>query len=142
MSEMTLVIGIGNPDRCDDAAGVVAVRHVSRGRVVECVDCSLLIDMWEDEEDVVVVDAMRSKSPIGTVRCFDATTEAMSTTAFPSTHAFGLAETIELARALDRLPHRLTVYGIEAGSMELGVPMSPEVVEAAVEVAERINEEV
>ena len=48
-----------------------------------------------------------------------------------STHAIGVAEVVEIARALDRLPERLTVYGIEVGKMSHGSDLSPEV-EAAV----------
>jgi hydrogenase maturation protease len=43
-----------------------------------------------------------------------------------------LADVIELARALGRLPARLTGYGIEGGAFELGTGLSP-AVEAAVE---------
>ena len=55
-----------------------------------------------------------------------------------STHAFGLAEAVELARALGRLPPRLIVYGIEGKSFEAGVGLSPEVGAAVQEVVERV----
>src|SRR5262249_60314268 len=48
------------------------------------------------------------------------------------THAFSLADVIELGRALGRLPGRLTGYGIEGGTFEPGAPLSAEV-EAAVQ---------
>ena len=50
-----------------------------------------------------------------------------ATVARGSTHAFGLAETIELARTLGRLPQRLTVYGIEGGCFDAGDELSPPV---------------
>ncbi len=40
------------------------------------------------------------------------------------THGFGLAGAIELARALDRLPARLVVVGVEAVGFEHGAPLS------------------
>ena len=45
------------------------------------------------------LDARTSRLPMGQFRC--------------STHALGVAEAIELARALDRLPRKLIVFGIE-----------------------------
>jgi hydrogenase maturation protease len=59
-----------------------------------------------------------------------------------STHGFGLAEAIELARALDQLPPRCVVYAVEAGSVVVGAPLSPPVAAAVPAVAARIREEI
>ncbi len=48
----------------------------------------------------------------------------------------GLAEAVELARALGRLPARLVVYGIEAASFETGAEPSAAVRAAAESVAD------
>jgi hydrogenase maturation protease len=53
-----------------------------------------------------------------------------------------LAETVELARVLGRLPARTVVYGIEGGSFAIGEPLTPAVAAAAVAVADAIREEV
>jgi hydrogenase maturation protease len=44
-----------------------------------------------------------------------------------TTHAFGVAEAVELARVLGRLPHRLSIYGIEGRKFDLGSAPSLEV---------------
>jgi hydrogenase maturation protease len=91
-----------------------------------------LIELWAEADDVVVVDAARSGQPPGTIHRFDVRSEELPVDVLGgSTHAIGVAEVVELARALDRLPARLTVYGIEAGVMSHGNVLSPEV-EAAV----------
>jgi hydrogenase maturation protease len=136
---VTLIIGIGNPDRGDDAAGVLVARHVHRGRVIEWADCSSLLDLWEDANDVIVIDAMHSGRPAGTIQRFDAWSERLPAGCFVSTHAMGVAETVEMARALDRLPDRLIVYGIEASDVTPGADPCPEVCAAAVEVAAEID---
>lgn len=141
MTSNRLIIGIGNPDRGDDAAGVLAARHVHGGRVIEWADCSMLLDLWEDADDVVVIDAMRSGAPPGTIRRFDVWSEKMPAHAFVSSHAMGVAETVEMARALGRLPRRLIVYGIEAADVGTGVAPCPQVCAAAVEVAAAIDRE-
>lgn len=57
------------------------------------------------------------------------------------THMFSLADVIEQARALGRLPARLTGYGIEGTSYELGAPLSAEAEAATRTVAEEILRE-
>lgn len=125
-----LVIGLGNPDRGDDAAGVRVAGRLRSVAAVESRRGTDVMDLWADADDVVVVDATRSARPPGTVVRIDATSGELPARSFPSSHSFGLAETVELARALERLPGRLTVYGIEGACFEVGAPMSPEVVEA------------
>lgn len=134
----TVVIGVGNRLRGDDAAGV-AVAERLRPRVpegVEVVACdeepSRLIEAWEGADSVVLVDTVSSGAPPGTLHRFDADEEAVPARTFrSSTHAIGIPDTIELARALGRLPRRVRVYGIEAESVAVGSGLTPEV-EAAV----------
>jgi len=64
---------------------------------------------------------------------FDATADAVPTRMFrSSTHAFGVGEAIELARALGTLPGQVLVYGIEGADFDAREGLSPPV-EAAVE---------
>ena len=130
----TVVIGVGNRMRGDDAAGV-AVAERLRPRVpagVEVVACdeepSRLMDAWEGADTAVLVDAVTSGSPAGTLHRFEAGRRPVPAREFrSSTHAIGVADTIELARALGRLPRRVLVYGIEARSFEAGAPLTPPV---------------
>jgi hydrogenase maturation protease len=134
----TVVIGVGNPLRGDDAAGVVVAGYL-RSRVpegVEVVACdaepSRLMEAWEGAESVLLVDTVASGAPPGTLHRFEAGDEAVPARTFrSSTHAIGIADTIELARALGRLPRRVRVYGIEAGGFTTGAELTP-AVESAV----------
>ena len=141
-TQSVLIIGVGNRDRGDDGAGpVVADRLRAKGVAAIDVagDCTRLLDVWQDRQRVIVIDAMRSGAPVGTVRTFDAIREPLPKDAFNvSTHLFGLAAAIELARPLDRLPPNLTVYGIESRNFAVGAPMSEPVVDALSEVQCRI----
>lgn len=130
---MSLILGLGNLDRGDDGAGIHAARLLrANRRVHEVRDCSRLIDLWEDESDVTVIDATISGAEPGTITRFDGLKERLPADTFKSTHSFGLAESVELARVLNRLPGRLTIYGIEADSLDHGGSLSPRV-ERAVE---------
>lgn len=134
-----LVVGVGSVDRGDDAAGVLVVRRLEGMRTVETRDCSGLIDLWDGEDDVTVVDAMRSGGRTGTINRFDALQTQLPARHFPSTHSFGLAETVELARTLGRLPGRLLIYGIEASRYDVGAEPSPEVLDAVGIVAAELQ---
>ena len=134
------VIGVGTPDRGDDAAGLEVARRLRRVDAVTSAAGSLgIIDLWEGWSDVVIVDAMRSGADTGAVSIFDALRDPLPASAFVSTHALATGEAIELARVLDKLPARLTVVGIEAGRLDVGAPMSAEVTEAVSRVVEELD---
>ena len=132
-----LLIGFGAPDRGDDVAGWSVADSVTSWPAERRSSGSFeLVSTWSLDDDVVIVDAMRSGVDPGTVRRFDAITEPLPMRTFRSSHAFGPAAIVELARALDLLPRSLTVYGIEIGTVEHGAPVSPEVT-AAINVVVR-----
>jgi hydrogenase maturation protease len=144
---MTLVIGIGNPDRGDDAAGLAVAGKVRAAApagisVIELGGDQLaLLDAWDGDADVYVVDAVCSGGAAGTVYRFDAATPLGGDFSHRGTHLFSLADVIELARALGRLPARLTGFGIEGAGFELGAPLSPEAEAAVRNVAGQILDE-
>lgn len=136
-----LVIGLGNPYRRDDAAGLEVARRVRTVEAHERMTSSYeLIDLWEGADDVIIVDATRSGAPAGTVRHFHPLKEPLPNRAFSSTHAIGIAETIEMARQLNRLPAQIVVYGIETRDITAGTTMSPVVEEAVMRVAKEIDD--
>jgi hydrogenase maturation protease len=114
----TLVIGVGNPGRGDDALGLEVTRRVrdrrlAGVRVVECAGrADELMEVWRGAEHVVLVDAASGEEP-GRVRRFDARAGPLpASLRHASTHSWGVAEAIELARALGELPARVVVYGV------------------------------
>ena len=144
---MALIVGLGNPVCGDDAAGLAAARALAdalpdaRVLVWEGEPIGLL-DLWDDETDCIVIDAMAGASPGRVVR-FDASAEEIPAAyAQRGTHAMSLAEAIELARALGRVPARLLVYGIEGASFAAGDRMSDAVARAVDEVVGRVAAEV
>ncbi len=144
---MKLVIGVGNPDRGDDAVGLAVARTVRdaapRGVTVKDLDGDqlMLLDVWEDADEVYVVDAVCSGGQPGATYRFDATRPLDARFRQRGTHSFSLAEVIELARTLRRLPARLAGYGIEGASFALGAGLSPEAEAAAQAVASQILDE-
>ena len=142
----TLIIGCGNADRGDDAAGVLVARKLrAEGfpTLERCGEATSLIESWLGIENVILVDAVITGSEPGTILSWDARTQRLSRAAFRcSTHTFSVADAIELARILDRLPPRVFIYGIEAAQFAAGTRPSPAVLEAVERLAEQIAHEV
>src|SRR5579885_1947753 len=144
-SPSLLIIGIGTDYGCDDAAGLIVARALKARRLSNCIileqsgEGARLIEAWQGFQSVVLIDAVASRAKAGTIYCFDAHAQPIPTSVFArSTHAFGVAEAIELARVLNQLPLSLMVYGIEGKCFTAGTGLYPSVARAAKKVAEQI----
>lgn len=137
-----LVVGLGRADRGDDAVGAYVARAVAARRlpgveVRETEEPADLMDAWVGHDPAVVVDAVRSGAPPGTVHVLDAGTAtvglspaAWAATGRGGTHALGLAAVVGLARSLGRVPERLVVVGVEAEQFDHGARLSDPVAAA------------
>ena len=139
-----IVVGVGNDLRGDDAAGWEAVRRLapSPGLVLHehAGDAPGLVALWGPDDDVVVVDAVVSDAPPGTILELDALVAPLpADVSWATTHGAGVAEGIEMARVLGLLPKSLVLVGIVAKQFDLGAPMTPEVERAVDEVARRLR---
>jgi hydrogenase maturation protease len=136
-----LIIGCGNRQRSDDGAGILVAERLrdlgipAETRSGEAAD---LIEAWRGADDVIVVDAVMTGAPVGTVQAWDARQPLASVSTTASTHGLGVAEAIGLAQVLQCLPAQLQVYGIEGRRFEPGAEISPEVQRAIEDVARRI----
>lgn len=145
----TLVIGLGNAFRGDDGVGRVVARRLREialpGVTVreESGEGAALMEAWMDAGAVILVDAVQSGAAPGTIHRLDATRTPVPSRFFHySTHAFSVAEAVELARALNQLPPHLILYGIEGGDFTAGEQLSPEVAAAVDELLPRIRQEI
>ena len=98
-----LIIGCGNRQRSDDGAGILVAERLrdlgirAETRSGEAAD---LIEAWRGADDVIVVDAVVTGAPVGTVQAWDARQPLASVRTTASTHGLGVAEAIELAQVL------------------------------------------
>jgi len=139
-----IVIGVGNDLRGDDAAGWETVRRLVPSPSLVLLehggDAPGLISLWGPDDDVVVVDAVVSNDPPGTIVEIDALAGKLpAAVSWATTHGAGVAEGIEMARVLGLLPKSLLVLGIVARTFDLGTPMTPEVERAVDEVVRRLR---
>ena len=139
MRRNVVVIGVGNELRGDDAAGLEAARRVRESELPASVTVHLhegeavgLLELWDGADAAVLVDTVQSGAPPGTIHRLDASHGPLpSRVRRSSSHTIGLAEAIELARALGTLPSgEILVYGVEGRQFETGTRMSAEVGEA------------
>ena len=143
MSKVT-IIGIGQSFRGDDAAGLEAVRrwreefNETAGRPeVQVEVCELpglgLLDLFEGAESILLVDAVQSGARVGTIHRIGPEELIAFSADSNSAHGWGVAETLGLARQLGLSLPPIHLIGIEAGQMQIGAGLSPEV-EAALPV--------
>lgn len=140
------IIGCGNPDRGDDAAGVLAARRLRElglDAVEHTGDGAALLEAWKDAAEVILVDAAVTGAAAGTIHVWHGKKAPVEAgTLRCSTHHFGVGEALRLAATLGRLPEKLTIYGIEGKAFGVGTEPSGEVAAAVKEVVRRIAEEV
>jgi hydrogenase maturation protease len=143
-----VVIGIGNAYRGDDAVGPVVARCLQgklqeRERVTVLTvsgDGTDLLASWKKAEVVVLIDAVQSGARPGTVHRIEAGERPLPRTfSRCSTHTFGVAEAVELARTLHQLPPHLIVYGIEGKAFKVGTGLSAAVMQAVPEVVAHVQ---
>ncbi|MGO9403571.1 MAG: hydrogenase maturation protease [Terriglobales bacterium] len=137
------IICCGNPERGDDGAGALVagrLRDLGLEAETRSGEASELLEAWRGADHVIVVDAVETGAPAGTVWRWEGWQTNFPTRRSTSTHGLGLSEAITLARVLDRLPHRLRVFGIEGRRFEPGTEVSPEVKLAVEEVVRQITQ--
>ncbi len=84
----------------------------------------MLIEQWRDCDDVVLVDATSCERAPGTVTVVDLLEQRLPVGAVNSSHGLGPVEAVELGRALEVLPGRLTFVGIEGSCWAHGAALS------------------
>jgi hydrogenase maturation protease len=139
------IIGIGNEFRSDDGVGLLVARQLRARLPREVVvleesgEGTALIEAWQGADTVLLIDAVQSGAAPGVIHLFEAHRRALPDQMFCcSSHSFGVAQAIEMARELGRLPRTLIVHGIEARQFNAGTALSPEVEAAAEQVEDRI----
>jgi len=142
-----VVIGVGNPYRADDGVGPAVLAELERRRppgvdlIVADGEPSQLLDAWAGRDLAVVVDA---------VLCDPSTPGRIHRTHLPdllpgataSTHGLGIPDALRLAEVLERTPHELVVFAVEAADLGFGVTLSDAVAAAVPAVVDATRAEI
>jgi hydrogenase maturation protease len=120
----TLILGVGNPLRRDDGIGPEIIRLFSQNRNSYKLSANTdlldggtdglgLIEYLKEYKKVIIIDAVEMKLPPGTVKIFSPDEAVLNIKKDAlSTHGFGIAELIKLAKGLDINPE-LVIVGIQ-----------------------------
>ncbi|MGW8248836.1 MAG: hydrogenase maturation protease [Acidiferrobacterales bacterium] len=122
MNTRMKIIGIGSPFGDDQLGWVVADRlktspiYLSEKDKIDILVLdrpgAALISQWKDVDAVILIDAVRSGAAPGTLHMLTAD-DIAGNTQLTSSHGFGVASTLALARTLDELPEHFYLCGIE-----------------------------
>lgn len=138
-----LIVCIGNDLVADDGAGH-AVHRVLAARLVVGMRLLLLglggmslVDQFQGEEHLIVVDAVQLGAPAGTIHVLNWAALPASSCQF-SCHGIGVREAIEVSRKLypEMTPQKVHLVGIEGRCFDqLGEGLSDEVAAAVIPAA-------
>jgi hydrogenase maturation protease len=137
MSDRTplLILGLGNLLCSDDGVGAVAVHRLlceyeaPEGAVVldgGTLGMALLPHL-ESADVAILVDAIRTDEPAGTLVRLEGEEVAPAVAARLSVHQVGVADLLDSARLLGRYPPRVILLGLVPTSIGLGVELTPAV---------------
>ncbi len=145
------VLGIGSPFGDDQAGWKVAEAlkqqlsiHLHRAPRI-CIESHdrpgvRLIELIRGVNTVIIIDAVKSDSVIGTIHRFQKDTLLDTENRF-STHGISILEALQLADALNELPANLLFYGIEIGTITVNATLSQRVEKAIADLARQLKNE-
>lgn len=138
---MIRIIGLGSPFG-DDRVGWRVI-ELLKGRLDAQIDLvtldrpgAALINWMAGVQRLVIIDAVSSGRPPGHIARL-AAVDLDAQVGGTSSHQLDLAQTFELARALDCLPHQVEILGIEIGTLQ-SAGLSRPVADAAARLARRL----
>lgn len=138
-----LIIGVGNRLRRDDGFGpIVAERLAQSGLPTRehSGEGAGLMDLFADLDCLILVDAAKSGARAGTIHRLNASSTPLPKGFFHySTHLFGPAEAVEMARMLNRLPPQVHIFAVEGKDFAHGEGLSPSVERGAKTVEREIR---
>lgn len=144
-----VVAGIGNPMRGDDAVGrlvarALVARRLPDVRVFESDgEATGLLEALAGATGAIVIDACISGAPAGTIHRFNASRSPLPLLAGNfSSHGFGLAAALELARILGQLPLNCVVFAVDGEDFTPGSPLSAPMTAQFDELVSRVEQEI
>jgi hydrogenase maturation protein HypF len=145
-TELIRIIGIGSPFG-DDAAGLESARMLAEAPPSNCEVIladrpgATLLDLMEGADAAILIDAVRSGAPPGTIHEFGFDELDRCPAHLVSSHDLGVVAAIHLAQQLGRAPSVGRVIGIEiaSGSIAEICGLNPRTCEAVCQAVDRVR---
>ena len=149
MQLRTLVLGIGNVLMNDDAAGVRVVQALAEkytfAAEVQLLDGGTLgldlLPYLEGVDRLLVVDAVETGGTPGTLVRLMGDDIPLTLATKVSPHQMGLKDLLLVADLQGYAPAEMVLLGVQPGSIEMDIELSPEVAAAVVLLEGKVLEE-
>lgn len=149
MADKILILGIGNILLGDEGVGVRVVEELERRYRLPPDVVALdggtsgmdLLNPIAEAGVLIVADAVRTGNPPGSVIRLDGTDVPAFFRTKLSPHQVGIADVLAAAQLTERVPARVTLFGVEPENMDLGLELSDTVRPQVDKVVELIAEE-
>jgi hydrogenase maturation protease len=150
MNSRALVLSLGNMLRGDDGVGAAVLEQLEKRAVPDAVDIleggtpgleTLLL--LQGYNRVIIVDAADMGCEPGEWRCFTPDQVRLQSRDLHlrgTLHYAGLAEALSLGRAMNMLPPKIIIYGIQPYTIDWEIGLSPAVAAAIPQVCDTIME--
>ena len=135
------IVAIGSSHGDDQVAWQLLDRlqtRLSATHAVAVSDASQLLDYVDDCDLLVIIDACVGAGAPGTITRLDWPDARIRQRHSLSTHGFGVADALQLAEQLGRLPKKVVLFGIERLQSRPGDSLSDVVKRAMDELEEQI----
>jgi len=145
----TLLLGIGNILMNDDAAGVLVVQALAEKyefpEELTLLDGGTLgldiLPYLEGIDRLLVVDAVETGDPPGTLIRMTGDDIPLALATKVSPHQMGLKDLLLVADLQGYAPREMVLWGVQPGSIEMDIELSPEVAGSMGALQERVLEE-
>lgn len=147
MSRNTVIIGIGNMYRGDDAIGLLAADELINSgiNVIKASgDATELMETWEGYDKAILIDACPYMEETGKIHRVNINEDEniLTDSIRSSSHNFGISEAIEFSRLLRSLPEEVIIYAVEGERFEQGDEVSDKVMSTIQLICEQIRQEI
>jgi hydrogenase maturation protease len=145
----TVVIGLGNVVLSDDGLGVHAARRLrDRGELADDVEVIeggtaglLLLPHLADARRALVIDAIDTGAPAGTLVRLDGEAWASAFEVRMTPHDIGLVDLLGAARFAGAWPEQLVLHGIQPACTKIGTELSAPVAAALESLIDAVTAE-
>ena len=141
----TLILGLGNPILCDDAAGLQAAHQLYElvgGEDIDLVEAAVAgmqtVQLLSGYDRAVVIDVVQDETRVGEVWRLD--TDDLENVSSTSSHGIGLGQALRLARLMGLpVPEQILIYAIAAADTQtFGETLTPQLAKALPAIVRRI----
>lgn len=148
-SRSLLILGLGNVLCRDDGLGIAAVEELCRRYEAPAGVAILdggtlglaLLAHVGDADDLVLVDAIRTETPAGSLVRLSGDEVAPAVRERLSVHQIGVADLLDGMRWLGLRPRNLVLLGLVPETLEVGVGCSPAVAAALPRLVDEVAQE-